>query len=179
MLTAAKEAGWNEMTGTEISTHAVKFVSEKLGFKVQQGTIENIDFGEKKFDGLVMNHVLEHVENPKITLEKIRSVMNDGAVIRFEVPNVDSISMRIKNLYCKLELIKNRNKHYATFHHFWFYKKNTLNYVLENSGFRVLEIYTPGKQWGKLNLIDKAISWFRQSTNTGKAVVAYASRIND
>ncbi len=46
---------------------------------------------EEKFDNIVLGHVLEHVENPKIVLEKVKSWLKPNGIVLSAVPNARSL----------------------------------------------------------------------------------------
>ena len=45
---------------------------------------------DEKFDTIILNHVLEHIENPVLLLKKIKSWMSPDGVLIIGVPNAKS-----------------------------------------------------------------------------------------
>lgn len=77
---------------------------------VQTYKLHEIDFdlpeqvGEKKFDCLVMSHVLEHIHNPSDAMGKVMSLLKPGGVAIIAVPNPARPNVLVGNIF---------KKHYA------------------------------------------------------------------
>ena len=173
LLLAAVERGW-EAEGTEIASVMVHHIREKFGLTVHQGVLEDLDLPPHSFDAIVMNHVLEHVSDPRMTLEKIAELLSPGGVVRIEVPNLASFSNRGKNVQSRFGLKKNRWKHYSPDHHFWFFTPRTLKATLEAAGLSPLSISAPAKQWGEKGPCDNLANALYRRTLWGGHLVAYA-----
>lgn len=173
LLLAAVEMGW-EAEGTEIASVMVHHIREKFGLTVHQGVLEDLDLPPHSFDAIVMNHVLEHVRDPGITLKRVAELLSPGGVVRIEVPNLASLSNRGKNFQSRHGLKKNPWKHYSTDHHFWFFTPKTLRATLETAGLFPLAIRDPAKQWGEMNFLDGLTNILYRKTLWGGHLVAYA-----
>ena len=174
LLLAAVERGW-KAEGTEIASVMVHHMREKFGLTIHQGVLEDLDLPPHSFDAIIMNHVLEHVSDPRITLEKIAELLNPGGVVRIEVPNLASLSNRGKNFQSRFGLKKNPWKHYSPDHHFWFFTPRTLKATLETAGLSLLSISAPAKQWGEKSFMDGITNAIYRKTLWGGHLVAYAS----
>ncbi len=173
LLLAAVQRGW-EAEGTEIASVMVHHMREKFGLTIHQGVLEDLDLPPHSFDAIIMNHVLEHVSDPRITLEKIAELLNPGGVVRIEVPNLASLSNRGKNFQSRFGLKKNPWKHYSPDHHFWFFTPRTLKVTLEKAGLSPLSISAPAKQWGEKSFVDGIANAMYRKTLWGGHLVAYA-----
>jgi len=76
-----------EVEGTEISASAVRIARDKYHLAIRRGAIEEIDFGECRFDLITMFHVLEHVLSPSATLRRCAELLAPGGLIVIAVPN--------------------------------------------------------------------------------------------
>jgi len=76
-----------EVDGTEISASAVRIARDKYRLTIRQGTIEEIDFGDRRFDLITMFHVLEHARSPSATLRRCADLLAPGGLIVIAVPN--------------------------------------------------------------------------------------------
>jgi SAM-dependent methyltransferase len=85
---------------------------------------------EEKFDVVVMNHVLEHMENPVQTLSEIKAVMKGDAILYIAVPNQDSWEAHFSGWTS-----------YEPYHLFY-YSPATLRETLRRSGFDILSSST-------------------------------------
>jgi SAM-dependent methyltransferase len=60
---------------------------------------ENLIY-KKKFDSIILRHVLEHILNIRNFLKKIKRLLkNNGSVLIIEVPNINSVWKKIMNFY--------------------------------------------------------------------------------
>lgn len=62
---------------------------ENLALPTIQGFFSSKLFSNK-FDVVVLQHVLEHIKNPKEFLEDVRKVMADDSILYIEVPDVET-----------------------------------------------------------------------------------------
>jgi 2-polyprenyl-3-methyl-5-hydroxy-6-metoxy-1,4-benzoquinol methylase len=174
LIKIAAKQGW-EAEGTEIASAMIRYVREDLRLTIHQGTLEEIKLPASSFDAIILNHVLEHVENPRKTLEKVRDLLRSDGVVRIEVPNLASLSSRGKNLQSRLRLKKNPWKHYSTDHHFWFFTPRTLKKTIETAGLSAVLVKAPAKQWGDKSLIDRFANIIFKKILAGGHLVIYAS----
>jgi SAM-dependent methyltransferase len=87
-----RQNGW-ETHGTEISEISAKY-AESLGNKIFNGELKAARYPRKHFDVIVINHVLEHIANPReMLLECYNILKNDGTLI-VATPNRDCFDSR-------------------------------------------------------------------------------------
>ena len=175
LLRTAAAHGW-EVEGTDVSSAMVEYTGQKFGLTLHHGALEELALPAASFDAVVMNHVLEHVRNPRTTLEHVSRLLRDHGVVRIEVPNLASLSSRLKNTQSRLGLKKSPWKHYSTDHHFWFFTPATLKRTLESAGLALIELRAPTKQWQRRNLIQRVRNQLYRRTLWGGHLVAYAMR---
>lgn len=85
-----------DVEGTEVSESAIRIAKEKYGFSVRQGVLEEVDFGDKRFDVVTIVHVLEHVPHPDATIEKCLSLLKEDSILVIAVPNeIHSVPRRL------------------------------------------------------------------------------------
>ncbi len=138
-LEFAKENGWDTF-GADIRLSPE---TAKLTCPLWEGRLTDIDFGSNRFDVIRFNHVIEHLQNPLIELERCRSLLEPGGIVFVGVPNLAGLSPRIKNLQSKLGLKRKRWRHYAATHHLYFFTPSTLRMMIERAGFSVVHWETP------------------------------------
>jgi 2-polyprenyl-3-methyl-5-hydroxy-6-metoxy-1,4-benzoquinol methylase len=137
-LEIAKRSGWH-VTGTEISSFAVKYSREKLGLDIYQGEITDIGFPDKVFDAITMWHVLEHTTNLVAVLKEIRRVLKNNSVLILAIPNIDNIlSQWIYRLVKgkKMHLFDPEDRELHLYH----FTPKTIRLALEKTGFRIEKI---------------------------------------
>lgn len=93
LVAEAKKRGF-VAKGVELSKKAVEFGKKRLHVEYYQKDIYALK-RENAFDAVTMNHVLEHIENPKLFLKEVHRIMKPTGVLVVAVPNCASISARI------------------------------------------------------------------------------------
>ena len=125
MLDIFKSEGF-ETWGVEPSENA-EFAIDK-GHKVFQTVFEKVNF-RTKFDLIVMNHTLGHLENPLLVLKKAHSLLEKGGLLLIDVPNFDSLASRILGKYWQYLLPLEHNFQFT---------KQSLTKMFVKAGFEVV-----------------------------------------
>jgi 2-polyprenyl-3-methyl-5-hydroxy-6-metoxy-1,4-benzoquinol methylase len=173
LLRVAAVRGW-QVEGTEISSAMVRHARERSNLVVRHGAVEDVEWSPQSFDAVILNHVLEHVKNPRTTLATIRRILRPDGVVRIEVPNLASLSSRVKSTQSRLGLKRHPWKHYSTGHHFWFFTLATLRHTITTAGLTLISLDAPASQWGNAGPLDKAMNALYRKTAWGGHIVAYA-----
>jgi predicted TPR repeat methyltransferase len=133
MLLALRKEGYRHLTGIDISAEAIDFCLKQDIEAIQ--TQDLIDFcraSGKKYDLIIMSHVLEHLEKAKIieTLHAIKAhLMQTGAALIIMVPNAQSST----GCYWA----------YEDFTHTTLFTAGSLYFVLKSAGFESVEFLDP------------------------------------
>jgi SAM-dependent methyltransferase len=95
-LRAAKEIGFKEVIGIELHQGLANLARANIdGLQGAQVWVD--DFLERDFstlsgfDLITCNDVIEHVHDPKVAIQKMSGLLNEGGCVSFEVPNKDAI----------------------------------------------------------------------------------------
>ena len=114
----------NSITAFDLDTQAKKIYD-----------LNNVEFysdlnkiSSKKFDIILMFHVLEHLKNPVKTLENLKNILNNKGSIYIEVPNADDALL---HTYCIPEF----ESFNAYSGHLFSFTKNNLIKIAEKSGY--------------------------------------------
>ena len=86
LLQEARAAGF-EPTGVEPSPQLVERIASDFGIAVECGFLDEVELPRSHFDVICMYHVLEHVETPVSTLERLGELLAEGGLLVIEVPN--------------------------------------------------------------------------------------------
>ncbi len=121
-----KERGAN-VYGIDVSTKAIEYCKENQ-IECDLVSFENF-ISEQQFSLICMFDVLEHFEDPRKMLTKLRSNMNKESLLYIQVPNVLGIRIPFGH---SLGLP----------YHLWQFNPKTLYSLLESSGFEVLNYWT-------------------------------------
>ena len=137
-LEQAAHDGW-EVTGTEISSFAVRHCKEKLGLNVMQGELADIKFPDSAFHAVTMWHVLEHTPDPIAVLREIRRILKYDGVFVMAIPNLHNILSQYA-----YRLIKGRRIHLFDPDdrelHLYHFTPETIRLASEKAGFSVQKI---------------------------------------
>ncbi len=88
-LSYLKHHGW-EVQGVDMSRQAANVAKEYFDIDVFVGGLAEAPFSDQCFDYINMSHVLEHVREPRQTIEEVRRLLKDDGILYIEVPNYES-----------------------------------------------------------------------------------------
>jgi ubiquinone/menaquinone biosynthesis C-methylase UbiE len=75
--------------GTEISSEGVRMARERHGLTVHHGDLLDLDLPRGHYDVITLWHVLEHVPEPRLVVERCHALLRPGGVFAVAVPNTD------------------------------------------------------------------------------------------
>ena len=130
-LNRAREKGWNPI-GIDFSHEVVERVSDR-GYQVLLMSPKVWDLIEdESLDFVRMNHVFEHLYNPKEILQAIYSKMKPGATLHIAVPNPYGVSAQIfRSNWWGLECPR----------HIMLYSPSLLKKILISTKYSQIEIF--------------------------------------
>jgi len=94
LLKLLSDEGFKSLSGIDISEAAIKLLKEK-GFKGQVVDAQNFNL-KRKFETIILSHVLEHCPDAKRVLSNIYKHLNVGGILYVEVPRQPKISIPTK-----------------------------------------------------------------------------------
>lgn len=131
LLFFLKDHGF-QVTGVEIDRNCAEKIRGK-GIPCLQGDLnENMsELGQKRFDAVILCHVLEHLYWPKETLKNIYNLLNEQGIIYLNLPNSSSLEARIFGKYWLGFDLPRHVVHYDT---------ETIGAVLIETGFHLYKL---------------------------------------
>ncbi|MFK5915794.1 MAG: class I SAM-dependent methyltransferase [Woeseiaceae bacterium] len=163
----AMRRGW-EVVGYDIDCKVAEKISNKFNFTYLCGAFEDVEWKRKKFDLVYANQVVEHLKDPISMIKLIHARLNENGIFLVAVPNINSLSSRIKIMLEKAGVRKkNKGKYYDTGHHVFYYDKKSIVKMLKIAGFDVISLHNckkPRLHQNKLakffrrNIVEKIIS---------------------
>jgi len=126
LLNLFRKDGW-VVQGVEPSDMSAAYAI-KIGIPTIKEKFEKAKIS-KKFNVVILNHVLEHMENPEEVLKKVHKILNNNGLIVVNVPNAGSLSSRIYGKSWKYVLPNE---------HLWQFTPQSLISLLKKSGFSAL-----------------------------------------
>jgi len=92
-----KKIGW-DVKGIELSKNAVDHGKKKLNLDISKIDIQDFE-SEEKFDIIYLRMVLEHVESPKLVLQKCYSLLKPHGKLVLILPDISGLEVRIYKKY--------------------------------------------------------------------------------
>ena len=87
-LLHAQSAGW-KVLGVEPDASAVA-AARRAGLDVRQGGIDSLTEENESLDVITLNHVIEHVHDPRAVLHKAFDLLRPGGLLYIETPCITS-----------------------------------------------------------------------------------------
>ena len=91
LLNRMRKRGW-EVEGTDFDPQATSRVSARYGIKTHTGDLAACTLPGESFDAITMSQTIEHLHNPRLTLEECMRVLKPGGLLIMTTPNVSSIA---------------------------------------------------------------------------------------
>ncbi|HEV2126063.1 MAG TPA: class I SAM-dependent methyltransferase, partial [Chloroflexota bacterium] len=88
LLARMANSNWRTV-GIDPDPEAIAAARGRVGSELHVGTIHDIP-ADRRFDAIVMFHVIEHVPDPLATLVRARELLRDGGVVSVVTPNAGS-----------------------------------------------------------------------------------------
>ncbi|MGM0552073.1 MAG: class I SAM-dependent methyltransferase [Bacteroidota bacterium] len=137
LLHFARQDGW-QVKGLEILPQYARYVRETLDIDVDVADFMDYDKANEQYDLVSLRHVLEHLPDSVLALEKIKALLKRGGYAHFEFPNIQSISHRFQRFLSRRKLAK---KHYKPDYqpgHCNEFSKQSFTYLLQQTGFELV-----------------------------------------
>jgi len=108
----------------------------KRGIETIERPIEKIEFSEKKLFNVIVNfEVIEHLFSPRDFLTHIFNLLEPEGIVIISCPNYKGFE--IETLGVMSDSIDHEHLNY--------FNPKSISMLLDSCGFRVLEVFTPGK----------------------------------
>lgn len=131
LLKQADDLG-HKAEGIDSSAPFVKVGKKLLGVKSTVKKFEDLKTN-KKYDMIVMSHVIEHVDDHKIFLKRTKSLLKPNGQLLIACPNINSLLFKVQ---------KDKWFPLSPGVHPWQFSKRTLSQLLKNNGFKIKKICT-------------------------------------
>jgi 2-polyprenyl-3-methyl-5-hydroxy-6-metoxy-1,4-benzoquinol methylase len=147
LLQAAKEMSY-EVYGVEPSRWAVDYVKAKLGLEdVFCGSLETYPAQEGYFDVVTLMDVIEHLPNPRHSLEIIRRLLKPEGKIIILTPDIGSFTAKLfkSAWWCIIP------------EHLFYFSRETLKHLLDQTGFVIEKQRSIGRTFNLSHWIYKVV----------------------
>jgi len=127
-LDEARQRGWR-VRGIEPSAHAARHARERLGLEVSERQFPDVPAEPASQDAIALWDVVEHLPNPRATLEHALVWLRPGGILALSTGNVASLTARIQGADWSLMT--------PPWHQFYF-SRSTMGRLLADIGFQVI-----------------------------------------
>lgn len=149
-LYMAKIRKWQEY-GIEISNYASDFALKKLKLNVTN-TNSLGAFSDNCFDVIILNHVLEHLENPLLILSSVEKKLKEDGILFIGVPNIYGVLPKV---------MKNKWNLLQPHQHIYQFTPKSLKLLLKKFGFKPVNLHTENRVFGyKFKFLNKILNNF-------------------
>jgi 2-polyprenyl-3-methyl-5-hydroxy-6-metoxy-1,4-benzoquinol methylase len=124
-------------TGVELNSQLAAIISDK-GHKVFNINVNEIPESHQ-FDVISMMDIIEHLEDPKGVLIKLRQLLSDQGELIVYTPNHDSFIVKVALFFNLLGLRSAMHNIFAC-SHTCFFTSSTLKKILIDSGFDLVQV---------------------------------------
>ena len=95
---------------------------------------------DEPFDAIEMGFVLEHVDNPKVLLTKVMSLLHNGGMVFISVPNARSLHRLIGHQAGLLDDVYWLSEHDLAFGHQRYFDRDMLTNLVQECGFTIATV---------------------------------------
>ena len=121
-----------------MSAEAAKTAINRLKVPVIIGDFLTIEAEPNKYDLIALRHVLEHLVDPILALQKINFRLKTNGYALFEMPNIDALDMRLKRMLASTGIHQKQfPKNYLPGHCNEFCRAS-FQFLLEKTGFKLI-----------------------------------------
>ncbi len=93
-LSKMRSLGW-QVAGVEFDPAAAKFAVDNYNLEMHVGDLESTTVGHNSVDVITLNHVLEHVDDPKKLFLRCYEILRPGGRIVVLTPNSESLGHKM------------------------------------------------------------------------------------
>ena len=131
LLGLLDKAGF-DVRGLEPNKHAFQVAHKKFGKKVMNATLQEYIKNNKgkRFDAVIYNHVLEHIEDPMKELGLAHSMLSKDGILFIGVPNRRNVIFHLRKEYWESLM---------PVEHIWHFSDHDIESLLQKAGFARLE----------------------------------------
>lgn len=142
--------------GIEITKKGADFAKTKLHINATSNQFLDTPLKKESFNVITLNHVLEHLPEPKMVLEKIFDLLIPGGLFCGIVPNIESLcSFFMGDSWEWLD----------PFYHYVHYSPATVKKHLEDAGFMIERIYTASGDYNRTELANVLKKYYRPANH--------------
>lgn len=130
LLYYMKNLGFRNLEG--IDPFIDKSFKYKNNLEIRKAEIQNLVDENKKYDVIMLHHVLEHVEDPVKTFKILNEILKEDGILIIRIPIKDSYAWKTyKENWVQLDAPR----------HFHIFSLNSINHLCSLSNFEIKNLY--------------------------------------
>lgn len=127
--------------GVDLSQDGIREAEKHAPGRVFRGTLDEVAALEaRRFDVIFASHLIEHIPEPRAFVETLAQRLNEGGIVMFVTPNIESLLARVSG------------RRWVSFkipEHVAYYTPTTIGQLLESAGLEVVAV-DPAYQYYRL-----------------------------
>jgi len=132
-----KKDGW-EVGGLELSDVFAAHVKARLNIDVEVNDFLKLKNNIAKYHLVSLRHVLEHLPDSLLAMNKISGLLVKNGFAHFEFPNINSLSHRFQRFRNKIGLFRKQYDPSYTPGHCNEFSKESFEFLLKKTGFELI-----------------------------------------
>jgi SAM-dependent methyltransferase len=135
LLEIFRHDGW-DVLGIEPFYQACRHAREQLGLEVKNAILETANLPDEFADVVLLNHVIEHLDDPHRTLQEVNRILKPGGHFVIETPRYDTLMFK---------LMGRRERSVSCGGHIYFFTTSSLRTLYEAAGFETVQLDYVGR----------------------------------
>jgi len=157
LLYLARKAGW-QARGIHLSPEMAMAITRCTGIEIRVADILQYEPGPlEQYDLVVLRHVLEHLPDPHLAIQKIYALVRPGGHALLEFPNIDGIDLRYKRFIRRSGLYRKSYPEGWVPGHCNEYCRESFQYLIDTVGFELLSWRTYSSRPTPISFIQNAL----------------------
>jgi SAM-dependent methyltransferase len=130
-LSTMQAFGWR-VRGLDFDQNAVALAAQH-GVEVDSGSLEEQCYADDSYDAITLNHVIEHLPNPVLTLRECHRILKPEGRLMLYTPSTESVGHRVFKAYWRgLEPPR----------HLYLFNPKSIKTLLSQAGFNHMNVQT-------------------------------------
>ena len=135
LLENFRRDGW-DVLGIEPFYQACLHSRNELGLEVINAILETANLPDESADVVLLNHVIEHLDDPLTTLCEVNRILKPGGHFVIETPRYDTLTFK---------LLGRRERSVSCGGHIYFFTTSSLKKLYEAAGFETVKLDYVGR----------------------------------
>jgi 2-polyprenyl-3-methyl-5-hydroxy-6-metoxy-1,4-benzoquinol methylase len=137
LLYFTKKYGW-VVKGLELSPVFAEYIKKTMDIDVEIADFLKYEGSKGQYDLVSLRHVLEHLPDSVLALNKIKNLLKEKGYAHFEFPNINSLSHHYQRIRAKIPFLRKKYSPSYTSGHCNQFSKKAFVFLLQMTGFKLI-----------------------------------------